>query len=52
MQAAQQQLPSLKRLGVDVVWLMPIYPRGGGINSPYAAKNFQQVNPSYGSVAD
>ena len=52
LQAAQQQLPTLKRLGVDVVWLMPIYPRGGGINSPYAAKNFQQVNPSYGSVAD
>ena len=41
LQAAQQQLPTLKRLGVDVVWLMPIYPRGGGINSPYAAKNFQ-----------
>ena len=52
LQAAQQQLPTLKRLGVDVVWLMPIYPRGGGINSPYAAKNFQQVNPNYGSVAD
>ena len=35
--AAQQRLGELKALGVDIVWLMPIYPRGGGINSPYAA---------------
>ena len=50
--AAADKLDDLKTLGVDIVWLMPIYPRGGGINSPYAAKNFQQVNPSYGTIAD
>ena len=50
--AAQARLYELKTLGVDVVWLMHIYPRGGGINSPYAATNFQQTNPSYGSIAD
>lgn len=50
--AARQQLGELKRLGVDVVWLMPVYPRGGGINSPYAATNFQQTNPAYGTIAD
>ena len=50
--AASQQLGRLKRLGVDVVWLMPVYPRGGGINSPYAATDFRQVNPSYGTVSD
>ena len=50
--AAQQRLSELKTLGVDIVWLMPIYPRGGGINSPYAATNFQQTNPSYGTIAD
>lgn len=50
--AAQQRLDELKTLGVDIVWLMPIYPRGGGINSPYAATNFQQINPSYGTIAD
>ena len=50
--AAQQRLDELKTLGVDIVWLMPIYPRGGGINSPYAATNFQQTNPSYGTIAD
>ena len=50
--AAQAQLDELKTLGVDIVWLMPIYPRGGGINSPYAATNFQKTNPKYGSIAD
>ena len=30
---------------------MPIYPRGTS-GSPYAATNFQQVNPKYGSVSD
>lgn len=50
--AAQTQLPVLKNLGVDIVWLMPVYPRGGGINSPYAATNFQKTNPKYGSIAD
>lgn len=52
LQAAQAKLPELKSLGVDIVWLMPIYPRGGGINSPYAATDFKAVNPSYGTVAD
>lgn len=50
--AAQERLAELKALGIDVVWLMPIYPRGGGINSPYAATNFQKVNSSYGTIAD
>ena len=50
--AAQARLPELKALGVDIVWLMPVYPRGGGINSPYAATNFQKTNPKYGSIAD
>ncbi len=50
--AAQQRLGELKALGVDIVWLMPIYPRGGGINSPYAPTNYQKVNPSYGTVGD
>lgn len=44
--AAQEKLLELKKTGVDIVWLMPIYPRGGGINSPYAAVDFTAVNPS------
>ena len=50
--AAQAKLGDLKTLGVDILWLMPIYPRGGGINSPYAPTNFQKTNDSYGTIAD
>ena len=50
--AAQTRLRELRTLGIDVVWLMPVYPRGGGINSPYAATNFQKTNPKYGTIAD
>ena len=50
--AASARLTELKDLGIDILWLMPIYPRGGGINSPYAPKNVTQTNPSYGTVAD
>ncbi|HEY9542640.1 alpha-amylase family glycosyl hydrolase [Prevotella sp.] len=50
--AATAKLADLRKLGIDIVWLMPIYPRGGGIDSPYAATDFKAVNPSYGSVAD
>ena len=49
--AAQAKLGDLRKLGIDIVWLMPIYPRGGGINSPYAATNFKAVNPNYGTIA-
>lgn len=50
--AAADQLGQLRKLGIDILWLMPIYPRGGGIDSPYAATNFKQTNPKYGTVSD
>ena len=48
--AAQAQLPRLKELGVDVIWLMPIYPIGekerkGTLGSYYAVKDYCAVNP-------
>ena len=33
--AAQQGLDRLDTLGIDIVWLMPIYPRGATMHSPY-----------------
>ena len=51
-QAAMQQLDRLDTLGVDIIWLMPIYPRGAKMNSPYAAMNYKAVNPAYGTVDD
>ena len=50
--AAQARLDELHTLGIDIVWLMPIYPRGETKNSPYASMDFRQVNPKYGTVDD
>jgi alpha-amylase len=55
--AVTQALPRLKELGVDIVWLMPIYPVSkvkakGSLGSPYAVANYTAVNPAYGSMAD
>ena len=55
--AAQQQLPRLEKLGVDVIWLMPIYPIGelerkGTLGSYYAVKDYCAVNPEFGTLED
>ena len=54
--AAKDRLQDLKDLGIDIIWLMPIYERDGGLdggkNSPYAAKNFTKPNPNYGTLED
>ena len=49
------QLPRLKDLGVDVLWLMPIHPiselnRKGGLGSYYAVKDYKAVNPELGTL--
>lgn len=46
-------LDRIKDLGVDVVWLMPIHPRGekmkfGVCGSPYSVRDFRGINPAYG----
>ena len=55
--AARQQLPRLAELGVDIVWLMPIYPIGvegrkGTLGSYYAVKNYCDINPEFGTLED
>lgn len=55
--AAQDRLDYLKDLGVDVVWLMPIHPRGvqgriGSLGSPYAPRDYYAVNSDFGTLAD
>ena len=55
--AAQAQLPRLKALGVDVIWLMPIHPIGeknrkGTLGSPYSVKDYYGVNPEFGTMED
>lgn len=55
--AVTAQLPRLRDLGVDVLWLMPIHPIGelhrkGTLGSYYAAKDYLAVNPEFGTEQD
>jgi glycosidase len=55
--AAEAQLPRLKTLGVDILWLMPIHPIGeknrkGTLGSPYAVRDYRAVNPEFGTLDD
>ncbi len=55
--AAEAQLPRLKKLGVDILWLMPVQPIGqlhrkGSLGSPYAVQDYLAVNPEFGTLDD
>ncbi len=48
------RLDSIAALGVNVIWLMPIYPIGSinSVNSPYSVKDYKQVGAEYGTLDD
>ncbi|WP_236668522.1 alpha-amylase family glycosyl hydrolase [Hymenobacter rubidus] len=52
--AVVARLDSIKALGVNVVYLMPIYPIGKvrAVDSPFAVQNYTAVNPEFGTLAD
>lgn len=55
--AATAQLDYLKGKGVDVIWVMPIHPRGttnkvGTKGSPYAATDYSKINPDFGTSGE
>ncbi|MWV26447.1 alpha-amylase family glycosyl hydrolase [Aurantiacibacter rhizosphaerae] len=55
--AAERELPRLKELGVDILWLMPIHPIGevnrkGTLGSPYSVQDYYAVNPEFGTEED
>ncbi len=55
--AAQEELPRLKELNVDILWLMPINPIGvknrkGGLGSPYSVKDYFEINEEFGNKED
>jgi glycosidase len=55
--AVEQQLPRLSRMGVDIVWLMPVQPIGvknrkGTLGSYYSVRDYKAVNPEFGTLAD
>jgi len=54
LNAFQNYLPELKELGVGILWLMPINPIGiknrkGKLGSYYSVKDYEKVNPEFGS---
>lgn len=54
--AAEEYLPALKQMGVDIVWLMPIHPIGvdgrkGTLGSYYSISDYEAVNPEFGDLA-
>ena len=55
--ALEKRIPELKKLGVTVVWLMPIHPVGkinrkGTLGSPYSVRDYYAVNPEFGTLDD
>jgi glycosidase len=55
--AVTRDLDRLESLGVNIIWLMPIHPVGklkakGSLGSPYAVRDYDAVNPEFGSAAD
>ena len=55
--AASERLPFLRSIGVDAIWLMPIYPIGeedrkGSLGSYYSIRDYKGVNREFGSEAD
>lgn len=55
--AFQKQLPRLKKMGVDIIWFMPIHEIGlknrkGTLGSYYAVKDYRSVNHEFGTLQD
>ncbi len=53
--AAERYLPELKKMGVDIVWLMPIHPIGvdgrkGSLGSYYSISDYEAGNPEFGDI--
>jgi 1,4-alpha-glucan branching enzyme len=51
------RLDDLKKLGVTILWIMPIHPIGekyrkGEFGSPYSISDYYAVDPNYGTLAD
>ncbi|MFV5696873.1 alpha-amylase family glycosyl hydrolase [Flavobacterium sp. ZT3R17] len=57
LKGVQEKLTSIQELGVNVIYLMPIYPVGvvrsaGGLGSPYSVKDYKAVNTDFGTLED
>jgi len=56
-EAFTEDIPRLKEMGVEILWLMPIHPIGeenrkGTLGSYYSIVDYTEVNPEFGSKED
>ena len=57
LKGVQDRLSQIQELGVNVIYLMPVFPVGkekasGELGSPYAVKDYKAVNPDFGTLQD
>ncbi|MDV7693847.1 alpha-amylase family glycosyl hydrolase [Pediococcus parvulus] len=57
LKALEPDLPRIKALGTDFIWLLPINPVGevdrkGKLGSPYSIKDYRKIDPAQGTWAD
>ena len=57
IKAFAAHLPRLKKMGVDIIWIMPVQPIGvqerkGTLGSYYAVRDYTAVNPEFGNLDD
>ena len=55
--AVERDLERIRDLGTDIIWLMPVHPLGvknrkGSLGSPYAIRNYREINPEFGTLQD
>jgi glycosidase len=55
--AFSASLPRLQKLGIKILWFMPIQPiseknRKGSLGSEYSVADYKGINPEFGSAAD
>ncbi len=55
--AAEAELPKLKEMGVDIIWMMPLQPIGkltrkGSLGSYYSIIDYCEFNPEFGTRED
>ena len=53
----KRDLDRIKKLGVDIIWFLPIHPIGevarkGLLGSPYAVRDYRAVNPEFGTLEE
>lgn len=57
LRAFEAHLPRLAKMGVGILWLMPLQPIGtknrkGTLGSYYSIRDYTAVNPEFGTLAD